>query len=163
MDFLRSCLPQHLHDTVGGGAADDGIIDHDDTLALHSFPDRVQFDLYAALSALLLRLDKSSAHIGIFHESHTIRDSGLHGISHGRAVAGLRYADDQICIHRGIHSQELSCQDTGIIHADPIDKTVGSGEINILENTSCGIRRLQHMARVGLDPLLRRYGHDLTG
>ena len=34
MDFLRSCFPQHLHDTVGGGAADNGIIDHNDTFSI---------------------------------------------------------------------------------------------------------------------------------
>src|SRR5262249_47781123 len=65
----RARRPHHLHDLPARGAADDGIVDDHDALAIEYFAVWVQFDLDAEVSDALLGLDERPAHVMVPDEA----------------------------------------------------------------------------------------------
>ena len=121
MDFGSSCVSQHADDPVAGRAADDGVVDHNDSLSFHRRAQRVQFHLDCGFSAVLGWFDEGSSHIAVLHESLSEGDPALHAESQGSHIAGLRNADDQICVYRAVLCQISSGKDPGIVHGYLID------------------------------------------
>ena len=65
MDFCGTGLAQKTDDPRAGRPADDGIVDHDDTLPGDRFPDHVQFDLDRVFPLPLARFDEAAPDIFI--------------------------------------------------------------------------------------------------
>ncbi len=136
MNFPRAGLPQHPHDLVARGAADDGIIDHNDTFPVNGFSQNIQLDADGGDTVALLGLDKGTAYISIFHKRGPVGNPGFHGISQSGGVARFGDAHDQIRLHGRILRQTAAGVDPGMVDADAVEGGVRPGEINIFEDTS---------------------------
>ena len=69
MNLSRACVAQQLYQTAAGRTADDGVIDHDDALALNSGAQGIQLETYGALALVLTRLDKGAGDIAVLDET----------------------------------------------------------------------------------------------
>src|SRR5262249_47044651 len=58
VDLARARAAEHAHDLAARGAADDGVVHHNDAFALQHFGHGIQLHLDAEMSNTLLRLDE---------------------------------------------------------------------------------------------------------
>ena len=77
VDFLRAGAANHADNLAAGGAADDGIVDQDDALALKQAAHRIQLQLHAEIAHALAGLDKSASHIVIADQAEAEWDAAL--------------------------------------------------------------------------------------
>ena len=105
MHFGSARLAQKLNDAHGRGAADDGIVDQHDALALYGGGDWVQFDANLHFSALLRGLNERAADVFVFEEAYAVRDAGSARIADRRVNAAVRNADDDVRLN-GVFQRE---------------------------------------------------------
>src|SRR5271156_5743365 len=105
MNFLGSGRTHHAHDLAAGGAADDGVVDQNDALALKQIAHRIQLELYPEVAHALLRLNERAPHIVVADETEVERDSTLRRISQGGRNSGVWYRYDQVGIDRRFNGQ----------------------------------------------------------
>jgi hypothetical protein len=86
MDLEGACLAQHAHERPLGVAAHDGIIDHDQPLALDHPAQRVEFESDTQLPDRLRRLDEGPPHVGVLDQALTERNARLLGVADGRVT-----------------------------------------------------------------------------
>ena len=163
MYLFGSGVAEHLHNAVAGGAADDGIIDHNHALSIDCLLQDIQLYPDAGFPAALARLDKGTAHVTIFHKGGTVGDAGLKGIAEGRRIAGLGYAHHQVCLHRAVHGQESAGLNPRLIDADAVEMTVRAGKIDVFKDAAGLLILRKAMALIRFDAFLGRNCHDLTG
>ena len=135
VDFLRAGLPHELDETCTGGSTYDGVIDQDDTLALDFGADRVQLDLDEILTLGLSRCDEGSTDVLVLDKADTIRDTGLPAVADRGIEAGVRHADDDVCIDWVLLREELACAHAGIVYGCAVDDGIRTCEVNILKYT----------------------------
>src|SRR6185437_4796397 len=73
VDFHGARRAHHCDEPTCGGAAHDGIVDHDYALALQHFSYRVVLHLHLRIAAGLFRLDEGSAYIVIADKRKLVR------------------------------------------------------------------------------------------
>ena len=83
MHLFRTSVTHHLYDLGRGGAADDGVIDKDDTLAVHHRAVGAVLEADAELADLLGRLDEGAADIVIADDAELVGDAGLLRVADG--------------------------------------------------------------------------------
>ena len=158
MHFLRSRILEHLHNTRTCRSTDDGIINHDNTLAANDFTKNIQLNHNTRLSRRLLWLNEGSSHITVLDESRSVRNAGFQSKAHRCCITGLRYTHNDIGVDRMCLCQDPSGCNPGTVNADAIYVTVRSCEINVLKNTFCMTACHQRLVRRNS---LRRDRHDL--
>ena len=107
MDLRGPRVPQEADDLPGGGAADDGIVDHHHPLARHLAFEGAQFEPYRILPALLVGGDKGPPNVAVLDKTLAVGNTRRLSVAHGSVQAGVRHADDHVGLRR-----VLPCQDT---------------------------------------------------
>ena len=75
MNFFCAGVAEGLDFAFGGGAADDGIIDDDDSFAFYDFPDGGELDFDVKFAHFLVGRDKRPADVVASNHTHIERDS----------------------------------------------------------------------------------------
>ena len=83
MDLGCSGFAQKFDDAFACRAADDGIVDQNDTFAAYGRRDRIELDAKGAVPVSLIGLNKCSADVFVFDKAYVIRNSRLFCIAQG--------------------------------------------------------------------------------
>jgi hypothetical protein len=78
------------------GAANNGVVNEDDTLAVEQIADRVELEADAEVADALLGLNKGAADVVIADEAETERQGGLFGVAQSSGHAGIGHGYDDI-------------------------------------------------------------------
>ena len=140
MNFLRPGIAHHANQLAAGGAADDGVVDQDDALALENGAYRIQLEFDAKISHALAGLDERPPHVVITDQAKLERDATLAGITHGRSDAGIWNRNNEIGIHRGFSSQLAAQFFAALVYGTAEDHAVRAGEVHMLEDAA-GLRQ----------------------
>src|SRR5271170_6694060 len=136
MDFLRSSGAHHAHDLAAGGAADDGVVDQNNALALKQITNRIQLELHAKVAHALLRLNERAPYIVVADETEVERDSTLRRISQGGGDSGVWHRHDQVGIDGRFNGQATAHLLAAGLYPAAKDATVRTSEIDVFENAA---------------------------
>src|SRR5438876_123343 len=75
VDLLRTRRPQAVDDAMGRGAADDGVVDCDETLAPDGARQRVELQHHARLAQRLVGLDERAIDVAALHQRLAVWDA----------------------------------------------------------------------------------------
>ena len=129
-------------------AADDGVIDQHNALALDRGRDGVQLDAHAALALGLAALNEGAAYIFVLDKAHAVGDTALLRIAERCIQTGVRCADDDIGLHGMLLRQEPARLQTGLMHTGALDDGIRAGEVDVLKDA--------HRVRRGAAVILHR-------
>ena len=133
-------LAQHADECTLGIAADDGIIHHDELLAVDDLAQRVELQADAELTQGLGGLDESASHISVFDQAVGEGNAGFAGIAHGGRVAGFRNRDDQVrALGRVFAGQAAANVHTGGIDGAALDIAIRAGQVDVLEDAAMAL------------------------
>lgn len=96
MNFFCAGVAEGLDFALGGGAADDGVIDDDDAFAVNDFPDGGKLDFDIHLAHFLFGRDKCPADVVAANHTHIEGDAGLLGEADGGGGAGVGDGNDDV-------------------------------------------------------------------
>ena len=147
VDGLRAGVPQHLDNLAARRAAHDGIIDHDDALALDDRADRIELELDGRVARLLRRLDERAADVAVLDQALDERQAGLVGIARRGRCAGVRHRDDDIALELRLACEDAAHLETGGMDALTVDDGVRTCEIDVLENAGSELLALAELVR----------------
>ena len=163
MDFLRAAAVQEFRGLSQLGAADNGVVDQQETPAFNEFVDRDQLHLRDQVT---LGLDGRHEGPGpggsVFDEGARERNAGLIGVADGVGDAGIRHAChtvDLMFCHAVPPRQQLSAPDTHGFHGDPF---VAGGRIAIVDPEESADPHFAARGRERRDAV-RRHDGDLAG
>ena len=74
MHFAGAGASDHADNLAAGGAANEGIVDQHDALALQQVPHRIQLQLDAEIADRLRRLDEGAADVVIADQRLAVRE-----------------------------------------------------------------------------------------
>ena len=168
VDFLGAGFAQKLADDAARRAADDGIVDHDDALALDDGLDDIQLHADSQFALFLVRLDKGTAHVTVLDEAVLEGDARSLGVADSCRVAAVRDGNDDVRIilrfvpHFPAHVQ------AGLVDVLAVDDAVRTGEINVFKGTDLLARCLGKDCRfdalfIDLDEFAGLYVADELG
>ena len=129
-------------------AADDGVIDQHNALALDRGRDGVQLDAHAALALGLAALNEGAAYIFVLDKAHAVGDAALLRIAERCIQTRVRCADDDIGLHGMLLRQEPACLQTGLMHTSALDDGIRAGKVDVLKDA--------HRVRRGAAVILHR-------
>src|SRR5215211_7799675 len=139
MDLLRSRLLQHRDDLSRGVAPDDRVVDHHHALARDDLRQWVELHPEPVLPQLLTRLNERPRHVAVLDQAVVLRQARGPREPVGHRIAGVRYRDDQIRIHRGLLGQQLTHPASDLLEYPVLEPGVGAREVDVLEDA---VRRL---------------------
>src|ERR1051326_4682315 len=140
MDLSRAGAAHHAHDLSAGGAAHDGIVNQDDTLAFERAAHRIELELHAEIAHRLLRLDEGAANVVVADQSEAKWNTTLGGVSHGRGDAGIGPSNHDVGIYRSFARQLPAEQLAADVDWPSENHAVRPGKINVFEN-ACRLLR----------------------
>src|SRR5271167_543669 len=133
VDFAGAGFADHAHDFAAGGAANDGIVDENDTLAFDEAADRIEFQLHAKIADSLRGLDKRATDVMITDQAHAERDLRFERVTDGGGNAGIRNGDDDICVN-GMFAREQAAESfAALVDGAAENNAVRAREIDMLE------------------------------
>ena len=94
--FLGAGLPEGLDPGAGGGAPDDGVLDHHHPFALEDLPHGVELNPDGEIPHALGGLDEGAADVVIADHPHFKGDAGGRGVAQGGVDAGVGKGHDQV-------------------------------------------------------------------
>ena len=115
-------------------AANDGIIDHDHTLALHQFGNQVQLHAHVEVPDQLRRLEEASANVVVPDECHFKGQAGFKRVTESGAIAAVRHGYNQVCRAREFAGKLAPHLDARLVNVPVGDRAVWPGEVDILED-----------------------------
>src|SRR5271168_4050031 len=128
VDFAGAGFADHAHDFAAGGAADDGIVDENNTLAFDEAADGVEFQLHAKIANGLRWLDKRAADVMIADQAHAERDFRFERVADGGGNAGIGDGHDDIGVDRMFLRQEAAEGFAAFVDAAAENDAVGARE-----------------------------------
>ena len=134
VDLLGAGLAKIDDAGAGRGAADDGVIDDDDTPAGDGFLDEVELYADIEVANQLGGLEEGAANVMVADEGVLEGDAKLLGEAESGVGAGIRDGDDEVRLD-GVKAGELAAHggaDTGDV--DIGDDAVRAGEVHVLED-----------------------------
>ena len=134
MDLGGAGLAQHPHHGALGVAADDRVVDDDQPLALDDVVQGVELEPDAELSDRLARLDEGAPDVGVLDQALPEGDARLLGVADGGRGPGLGGRDDQVGLDRVLAGQRAAHLDARLVHRAAVDRRVGAGEVDVLED-----------------------------
>ena len=96
MHLSGAGLAQHADESALGIAANDGIIHHDQLLAVNDLAQRVELQADAQLAQGLSRLDEGAAHVSVFDQTMGEGNARFAGVAHGGWITGFGNRDDEV-------------------------------------------------------------------
>ena len=151
MHLRRARFAQKADNARAGRAADDGIIHHDDALALDGGGNGVQLDTHRVLPLLLPRLNKRAPDVLVFDEADAVGNPAGAAVPDGGIQTGIRHADDHIRLNRMVKREEAARPDARLVDAAAVNDGIGTREINELEDAHAVMARAGHL--IGMNPL----------
>ena len=134
MNLLGAGIAQHLDELHHGGAAYDGVVDHDQALALDVVTQRVELHAHAHGAQLLRGLDKRTAHIAILDEALAKGNAALVRIALRGRQTGVGHADDQVGLDGLLVCQLATHVVTAGVDALAVHDGVGAGKVDLLKD-----------------------------
>src|SRR5262249_29519702 len=132
--FPGPSFTYHADDLSTGCAAHDRIVHEHDALTFHESANGIEFELHAEIPDRLRRLDEGTADGVIANQTHAERNAGFHRVTDGSGHAGVRNGHDNVCLHRMLTRKQAAEFFAAFVYAAAKDDTVGSREIDMLEN-----------------------------
>ena len=96
MHFLCACVADELDQTSHRGTTHDGVINHDNALALNRAAQGIELQTYRALTLVLTGLNEGTANITILNQTHAVGNARILGIADCSRDTGVRDTDDDI-------------------------------------------------------------------
>lgn len=113
------------HDSgSAGSAADNRVIDDDDSFAGDKIFDEVQLHLYGEVADTLGGLQEAAADIVVSDESHLVGDAAFQRVPQSGTISRVGHRDDDVCLD-GVFTGQFSPH----FDADLIDVSTGDGGI----------------------------------
>src|SRR5579859_2393896 len=134
VDLLRPRCPQPVDDATGRGAADDGVVDGDQTLAPDGARQRVELQHHARLAQRLVGLDERAVDVAAFHQRLAIWDAGGFGVSDCGRGAAVRERDHHVRLDRRFLGQLMTHPDARLLELAVLEDGVGTREVDELEH-----------------------------
>ena len=139
VNLLGAGVAQHLDELHHGGAANDGVVDDDQALALDIVAQWIELHAHAHGTQLLRGLDKRTAHIAILDEALAKGNAALARITLRRRQTGVGHADDQVGIDGLLVCQLTTHVVTAGVDALAIHDGVGAGKVDLLKDAVSGL------------------------
>ena len=128
----------HLDDLAAGGAADDGVVDQDDALALDDAAVGGVFELHAEVADAVGGFDEGAADIVVADDAELEGDAALGGVAHGGGDAAVGDGDDDVGVDMAFAGEFGADAFSGGVDADAFDDGVGAGEVDVFEDAEAG-------------------------
>lgn len=140
MHLAGARAPYEADHAGRGGAADDAVVDDDDTLAGEDLVQGIELQADPGLADALVGLDEGAAHIAVLDEALAVGDAAFARIPDGSGNGRIGYADDDVGFH-GVLAGELSAH----LLADWVEQmagkvAIGASEVDELEGTESSPR-----------------------
>ena len=160
VDFLRARSAELVHLGLGGGAADDRVVDDDDALALDHFRDHIELEANRVHTLGGRRLDEGPTDIAVGDDPLAVRQTGSACEARRSGPAGVGHGQDGVGIDRGFLGEALAEALADALHRVAEHHAGLAGEIDMLEHAV-------GPARDGLGEATRAQarivdGHDLA-
>ena len=124
----------HLDDLAARRAADDGVVDQNDSLATQQLLDRIQLHLDTEVTDRLPRLDKGPPHVVVPNQSHLKWNTGLLRITDRGSDSRIRNRHDQVCLNARFIGQNTAHPVAAVLNGPAKNRTVGPREIHMFED-----------------------------
>ena len=100
---------------------------------------RVELEPDAELADGLAGLDEGAPDVGVLDQALPVGDAGLLGVADRGGRAGLGRGDDQVGLDRVLARQPAAHLDPGLVHPAAVDRGVGTGQVDVLEDAALGV------------------------
>ena len=100
MNLGGARLLEHLDQRSGRGSPDDGVVDHDEALALDVLLERVELAPNGLGTGLLVRIDEGAADVAVLDQALPEGDPGCQRESFGRRHPRVRHAHHHVGLDR---------------------------------------------------------------
>ena len=160
MDLLRARPAQQPDDLLGGGAADDGVVHHDQALVADDLAQRRELDVDAPLAHRLRGLDERPAAVAVADHALAVRDARRLGEPGRRRGARVRHRHHQVRGRRVLRRELHPHLAPRLVQVAALHVGVRTGEVDELEDAQ-GRRRRRVADRDRLAAGLQ--DHDLAG
>jgi shikimate dehydrogenase len=134
MNFLGAGIAEVHHAGAGGGAADDGIVDHDDALPSHAGLDDVQLHLDAEFPRKLRGVEECPADVVVADKGMVVGNLRFLAEAERGVVAGIGHGNDKIRLDRMKPGEFTAHVGPHRANVGAFEGAVGPREINVLEN-----------------------------
>ena len=129
--------PDHLHQSLAGGAAHQRIVHHHHALALQHVAHGVELDLHLGVAARLRRVDERAPDVVVSDQAMLELDPGFLGEPEGHRVRGVGHGEDAVGAGRGMLARQLAAQGAPhAVHGAAEDGAVGPREVHQLEDAA---------------------------
>ena len=168
VDLGRAGAAEQGHDLLGGGAADDRIVDDDEAPPANDVSERVELHADTALAHRLRWLDERPAHVAVADHALAVRQTRPLGESGRRGRAGIGHRHDEVGVDRVLHGQLHTHQAPRLVEAAALHVGVRAGEVDEFEHAQrrCRVRephRYGRAARLQDDELARLHVAHVLG
>ena len=148
MNFLGASLTQKLNKSSTRSSAHDGIIYQNYAFPLNAGFYGTQLNAHLVKTELLLRSNKGSANIFIFHQSYSVGNTTFLTKTQGCIQARIRHAYNHISIDRMMFCKKSACTQACFIYGNIINHRIWTCKINIFKNAGT-LRTIMAMFLVG--------------
>ena len=142
MDLGGPGLAQHGDHGPGGGAPHDRVVDHDEPLAGDVLPQRVELAPHPVGPLGLGRGDEGAADVAVLDQALSVGDARGHGVALGGRHPRVGHAHDQVGGDRRLGGQQLAHPAAGAVDLVAVERGVGPGEVDELEDAELGVEPL---------------------
>ena len=133
VNLFCSGFHQKLDDLLRGGAADNGIVDEHETLALNVFDERGQFHLNAQFAQLLVGGNERPVDVAALDHALAVRNATDFTEAQRRRYAAVRYRDDDVGFTGVLNRQTRAHSLASTVEQLPEHLAVGSCKVNELK------------------------------
>ena len=136
MNLGGSGVAKHFDQRPGGGAADQRIVDHYDSLASQVFGESVELQGHAALTKVLRRLDECAADVSILDQPIVVLDARFAAVSDGGWNRAVGHRNDDVGVDARLQGKLLAQTLAHVVHVAAGPHAVGSAEVHELERAA---------------------------
>ncbi len=134
MHFLRAGVAQHAHQRLGGGASNNGVIDHDESLALDVLTQGIELAADRGVAIVLIRCDEGPSDVAVLNEPVAEGNPRGLGVALGGRHTAVGHTHDDVGGHVGLAREQLAHATARGVHLVSHEVGVGTREIDELED-----------------------------
>src|SRR5919112_4188808 len=158
VDLGGAGLEEQLDQLAAGVAAHDGVVHDDHPVAFDHARQRVELEPDAELAHTVGRLYEGPPDVAVLYEAFCVGDAAPLRVADSRHHPRIGDGDDDVGLRRRLLGQELAHPVPGVGDLASVEARVGTGEVNILEDTQSTAGALGPVARQALVV----YNYDLA-